>query len=93
MGAQYGTGSRTCQPVNNHGIRPATMPGATTKKAALPIVAVGLRMATPLSVHTAGFGVTAATVVLLVHLQPRTPQAVSGLSFRPSREPARGRRR
>src|SRR5215216_4127482 len=49
MGTQYGTGSRTCQPVNNHGIRPATMPGPTTKNTALPSAAVGLRMVSRLT--------------------------------------------
>jgi hypothetical protein len=48
MGIQYGRGSRTFQPpVNNHGIKPTTTPGANKKKTALPIAAVGLRMATP----------------------------------------------
>src|SRR5918998_2600484 len=47
-GIQYGRGSRACQPpVNNHGIAPATTPGANRKKSALPSAAVGLRMAMP----------------------------------------------
>src|SRR5918994_7465229 len=47
-GAQYGRGSRTCQPpVNNHGIRPPTTPGANRKNTALPTAAVDLRMAVP----------------------------------------------
>ena len=46
MGAQYGTGSRTRQPVNHHGIRPATIPGPTRKNTALPTAAAGLRMVT-----------------------------------------------
>lgn len=43
--AQDGCGCRTCQPVSHQGTRPATTPGASTKNAALPAAAVGLRMA------------------------------------------------
>ena len=53
MGAKYGgTGWRSCQPVNNHGIRPTTVPGATRKNTALPTAAVTLRMDTPHSITT-----------------------------------------
>src|SRR5215213_5920750 len=38
--AEAGSGS---QPVSDHGIRPATMPGATSRKAALPRAALALR--------------------------------------------------
>src|SRR5919199_2062539 len=48
-GAQYGRGSRACQRVNNHGIRPTTTPGATRKNTALPTAAFRLRIATPRS--------------------------------------------
>ena len=39
-GSQYGSGSRTSQPVSSHGISPATTPGASTRNTRLPSAAL-----------------------------------------------------
>src|SRR5918999_3574210 len=45
-GAQYGNGSRTRQPVNAHGTRPATIPGASTRNTRLASAARAFRTVT-----------------------------------------------
>src|SRR6266496_1457444 len=45
--AHHGRGWRTRQPVSHQGSRPATTPGASTKKTAVPAAAIGLRTLSP----------------------------------------------